>query len=386
MKANSSRALLQLIAGQGLGIDASSLNEARRAVAAGIAPGRIMLTTQEVPAGANRAELERLMKAGLRYNVCSLRQLEQVADFTAAGRLALSMRVHPGVGAGESSTRNTGDKYSCFGIHLTDIERALSLARSKGLVFDCVHVHIGSGGDPAAWSRNVERELGFLERFFPAASRINFGGGFKVARMPGETAADPAALGAYARGLLEDFYRRTGRKMIMQVEPGTWPTANAGYLVTGVIDVKSTGPDGFEFLVCNGGMEVNTRPLLYGSRHPFYVVGADGSLLSGEFDLAGLDPERDRRVVVGRCCESGDSQCLDGEHRIHARVMARPAVGDLLVVGGTGAYCSAMTPFNYNSHTQAPELLLRESGQLQLIRRAQTLEQLMQNELGLEEA
>ncbi len=383
MKANSNRALLQLIAAQGFGIDASSLNEARRARAAGIPLSSIMLTTQEVPLGADRADMERMMRGGMSYTVCSLRQLELVSDFAARRRIPLAIRVHPGQGSGESATRNTGDKYSCFGVHLSDLPRALETARGKGLVFDTVHVHIGSGGDPARWRENVDREIGFVEKHFPQAVNINFGGGLRTARMPDEVPADPAELGAYAKERLQEFHTRTGRPLVMEVEPGTYVMANAAYIVTAVIDVKNTGPDGFQFLVCSGGMEVNARPLLYGSRHPFYVVSADGELRSSEFNPGSLDPEKDLRVVVGRCCESGDSQSLDAEGRIVPRLMAEPRVGDLLVIGGCGAYCSSMSPFNYNSHGQAPEVLLRPDGRLDVIRRAQTLAHMTAHEVSL---
>jgi diaminopimelate decarboxylase len=383
MKANSSRAILQLVAREGLGIDASSLNEARRAHVAGLAYSRIMLTTQEVPLGQDRRDLEAMLHDGLRYNICSQRQLDLVADFAAANQIALSMRVHPGVGSGESATRNTGDKYSCFGIHLSILESLLASARNKGVCIDGIHVHIGSGGDPEAWRANIDLELSFVERFFPDVTRVSFGGGFKVARMPGENAADVEDLGGYAKQRFEEFYERTGRKLTMEVEPGTYIVADSGYLVTQVIDRKQTGADGFDFIVANGGMEVNSRPLLYGSSHPFYVVAADGQLLSGEFDLSGLDADADRRIVVGRCCESGDSQSLDEEGHILERVMANPKVGDYVVIGGCGAYCAAMTPFNYNSQVQAPEILARADGSLAVIRRAQNSEQIWANEVGI---
>jgi len=383
MKANSSRAILQLIHAQGVGIDASSLNEARRAHLAGIPLSHITLTSQEVQTGADRSDLESMMLGGLRYNVCSLRQLALVADFAAANRLALSMRVHPGEGSGESVTRNTGDKYSCFGVHLSDMEEAQRVAREKGVVFDSVHVHIGSGGDPEAWRNNIDRELEFADKWFPDATSVNFGGGFKVARMPGEVEADISDLGNYAKTRFEEFARRTGRKLKMEVEPGTYYVANSGYLVTRVIDKKQTGDDGFQFLVLDGGMEVNCRPLLYGSRHPFYAVSSDGKLLSSEFDLSGLSPDKDARMIVGRCCESGDSQSLDEQGRIIARPIADLAIGDLVIIGGAGAYCSSMTPFNYNSHMQAAEVLVRSDGRIALIRRTQTMEQLLANEIDL---
>ncbi|MDT8392165.1 MAG: diaminopimelate decarboxylase [Lentisphaeria bacterium] len=382
MKANSSRALLRIIAGQGINIDASSVNEALRARAAGIPADRIMLTTQEVPYGEQRENLERLMLEGMRYNVCSPRQLEKIADFAAAHDFPLSMRVHPGVGSGESATRNTGDKYSCFGVHLSDLEAALAFGREKGLIFDQVHTHIGSGGDPAVWRDNIDRELGFVETFFPDAVRVSFGGGFCVARVPGEKAADVQALGEYAKQRFEDFKQRTGRELIMEVEPGTYIVANAGYAVTRVIDLKKTGDDGFDFIVIDGGMEVNTRPLLYGSQHPLFVVSADGDMLSSDLDATAGSAEVFPQVVVGRCCESGDSQTLDGDGHICPRPLAKPVPGDFLVIGGCGAYCAAMSPFNYNSHAQAPETLLRTDGSLEIIRNPQPLEQIWQNEIG----
>jgi diaminopimelate decarboxylase len=61
--------------------------------------------------------------------------------------------------------------------------------------------------------------------------------------------------------------------------------------------------------------------------------------------------------------------------------MSEPEIGDLCIIGGTGAYCSSMTPFNYNSHTQIPEVLFTTGGDLRLIRRRQTLEQMLENEI-----
>ncbi len=377
MKANPSRALLQLITAQGLHLDTSSLNEVRRAFAAGVPYELMILTTQEVPAGKDRSDLESFIRAGLTYNVCSKRQMLLIADFAAEHKIPLSMRIHPGIGSGESASRNTGDKYSSFGVHLTDIPDVLATAAAKGIKFNRVHVHIGSGGDPAAWRENIDRELMFLEKYFPDAETINFGGGFKEARMPDETPADIQDLGQYAKQRLQEFYRRTGRKLHMEVEPGTFIVANAGYIVTRVVDKKQTGEDGFRFIILDAGMEANARPGLYGSRHPFYVVSKNGRLFSQTAD-------KKEFVIVGKCCESGDSQCLDETGEIVPRLMVEPQTDDFVLIGGTGAYCSAMSPYNYNSHAQYAEILLRRTGELQLIRKAQKLKQITQNELSLE--
>jgi diaminopimelate decarboxylase len=383
MKANSNRAILQLITGRGLGVDTSSLNEVRRASLAGMPLDRIILTTQEVPLEDDRRDLEDMILQGLKYNVCSFHQLELIADFAARNKIRLSMRIHPGLGTGESATRNTGDDYASFGIHLTDIEKATAFSRSRGLVFDELHSHIGSGGDPEIWRQNVGLELDFVEKYFADVETVNFGGGFKAARMPDEKSADVQELGSYAKERFEKFFKKTGRKLTMAVEPGTFIMANAGYIVATVIDKKQTGPQGYEFLVLNAGMEANARPLMYGSRHPFYIISKDGKLLSNEFTIMNEGDGGDSRLVVGRCCESGDCQCLDISGKIQPRQMADAEIGDYVIIGGAGAYCSSMAPFNYNSYTQIPELLLRQNGEVQVIREGQTLQQIVINERGL---
>ena len=379
LKANSTRAIIRIIDRAGLDFDASSLNEVRRALLAGVSLRRIMLTSQEVPFGEDRACLERFMLDGLKYNVCSLRQLELVVDFATEHHISLSIRLHPGIGSGESASRNTGDDYSCFGVHLSDIEDVLALASAKGALFERVHVHIGSGGSSELWQRNIDLELSLLDKYFPHANTINFGGGLSEARMPDEIGAHIDALGAYAKDKLEGYYAQTGRKLQMEIEPGTFIVANAGYVVTNILDKKSTR-SGLNFIVADGGMEMNTRPLMYGSRHPFYIISQDGELLSSEFFPATLSAGFSA-VIVGRCCESGDAQSLDKNGLCVPRAMTEPNLGDIVVIGGTGAYCSSMSPFNYNSHIQAPEVLLTQEGKLKLIRRSQTLEQIIQNEI-----
>ncbi len=79
------------------------------------------------------------------------------------------------------------------------------------------------------------------------------------------------------------YGKETNSTPLTVIEPGTFIIANAGYIVTKVIDKKESSQ--FKFLVVNGGMEMNTRPLMYGSKHPFYVVSKEGKLLSSEFDL-----------------------------------------------------------------------------------------------------
>lgn len=379
MKANPGKSILRLVAGQGLLIDASSMMEARRAQLAGIHLNKIILTAQEVPAGEDHEALKQMMLGGLLYNVCSLRQLREIGPFAAEHSIDLSIRVHPGVGTGESASRNTGDHYSCFGIHLRDVPEALDYANSLGIRFVQVHEHIGSGGDPQMWRENIDLELSFIREYFPDAHTVSFGGGLSEARMPGETAADVQMLGLYAKEKIELFYKETGRKLRMEIEPGTYIMANAGYVVTRVMDKKNTGEGGFNFLILDGGMDMNARPIMYGSVHPYYVVSRDGRLLFSEY--RDMEAGGYEAVVAGRCCESGDCQSLTMQGLSYPRKMAEPEIGDYVLIGGAGAYCSSMAPFNYNSFLQAPEVLFKMDESFELIRKRQTMEQLLQNEL-----
>lgn len=379
MKANSTRALLKTIYGEGISMDASSMNEVRRARAAGINYGDIILTTQEAPLDDEMRALEDMISQGLKYNVCSLHQLYNIGDFAAENKVSLAMRVHPGVGSGASAARNTGDKYSCFGVHLTDLEQALGYADGKGIIFDHVHVHIGSGADPDVWQSNIDLELGVVEKYFPHARTVNFGGGLREARMPEEEPADIQKLCGYAQEKIERFYLRTNRKLTMEIEPGNFLMANAGFIITKVVDKKKTGGEGLNFLVLDGGMDLNARPIFYAAEHPFYVVSGDGRLLSSEFGQKGDGDFQ--AVLVGVCCESGDSQCLN-EGRVNTpRCIGAPGIGDYVAIGGAGAYCATMSPLNYNSHLQAAEVLYTRDGELKKIRSRQSLEQLMANEI-----
>ncbi|MCL2391581.1 MAG: diaminopimelate decarboxylase [Oscillospiraceae bacterium] len=377
IKANPNRTLLKIIHDAGLHFDASSLNEVIRAHLAGIPYEKIMLTTQEVYSGQNLDLLKSLLLDGLKYNVCSLRQLYLIGDFACENYIEPGIRIHPGVGSGESATRNTGDEYSCFGIHLSDIDEALKYAWGKWIKFKHVHVHIGSGADTEMWRQNIDIELGIIEKHFKETDSVCFGGGLKEARMPDEQAADIEFLGKYAKTQIEKFNKKHKRKLKMEIEPGTFIVANSGYILTKVIDKKDTAIK--SFILTDGGMETNPRPLYYGSQHPIYILSGDGAhVKSSEFsDISG----NYSAVVAGKCCESGDCQTLDADGHAISRKMAEPEIGDLAVIGGTGAYCSSLAPFNYNSHTQVPEVLFTSSGDLKLIRKRQTMEQMLENEI-----
>jgi diaminopimelate decarboxylase len=117
------------------------------------------------------------------------------------------------------------------------------------------------------------------------------------------------------------------------------------------------------------------RPSIYGAQHPI-------TLIKRSSDAVEKTPEKPY-VVVGHCCESGDILTpAKGEPELLAtRNFSNVARGDLVLVGGTGAYASAMTSKHYNSYPEAAEVMLGSNGKAQLIRKRQALEAIWQNEV-----
>jgi diaminopimelate decarboxylase len=359
MKANPSRGILALFRDLGLDIDASSDWEVERALAAGFAPTRIQLTAQ-MPS----PRLAEHVARGVLINACSLHQLREYARVAPGGEV--SVRMNPGLGSGSTKRTNTGGPAASFGIWHEYLDEVLAVAGTHRLRISRLHTHIGSGTDPDVWARAARMTLDLAERL-PEVRLVNLGGGFKVGRMPEEPSADLARVGAHLGEELVQFRARTGRALALEIEPGTFLVALAGAIVATCVDVVDTGRDGYLFAKLDAGMPEITRPSLYGAQHPI--------------DVLATGREAADVVFVGPCCESGDilTPAPGDPEALGPRWVPRPEIGDLVVIGGAGAYCAGMATINYNSYPQAPEVML-ELDSLRLLRRRQTLEQMCANE------
>jgi diaminopimelate decarboxylase len=361
MKANPSRGVLTLFRELGLHVDASSDHEVERALCAGFPPSAIQLTSQ-MPSPRLNEHLAR----GVLYNACSLHQLE------ALGRLApgreVTVRMNPGLGTGSTKRTNTGGPASSFGIWHEYLGEVKILAERHDLRITGLHSHVGSGTDSEVWKRCTRMTLDLAAKL-PDVQRVNLGGGFKVGRMAGEPSVDLADVGAHVRDELLAFRDRDGRELHLEIEPGTYLVANAGTVVATCVDVVDTGADGYLFAKLDTGMTEVTRPSLYGAQHPIEVLA---------------EAREDADIVfVGPCCESGDilTPAPGDPEALAPRRAPRPRIGDLVLVGGAGAYCAAMSTITYNSYPQAPEIMREPDGTLRLLRRRQRLEQVWENEV-----
>lgn len=358
MKASPNRAILQIFHRMGLHMDASSGFEVSRAMAAGIPAAHLSLSAQELP-----ANLGELLDAGMQINATSLQQIETIGRLRPG--LSIGLRFNPGLGSGGTNRTNVGGPASSFGIWHQHADAAAALLKQYRLRCIRIHTHIGSGSDPAVWQRVAGLSLQQVRRF-PDVTTLDLGGGFKVARMSTEKSTNLQEVAVPVREALEAFAAETGRKIHLEIEPGTYLVANAASIISRIQDVVDTGADGYTFYRLDTGMTDVLRPSLYGAQHPLVVVPAA--------DRPAAPPRE--AIVVGHCCESGDilTPAPGDPEALAPRRLSPAQTGDWMVIEGVGAYCSAMCTRNYNSFPASPEVLLASGGGHRLIRRPQPVE------------
>ena len=153
--------------------------------------------------------------------------------------------------------------------------------------------------------------------------------------------------------------------MTSRVEPGRYLVAESGVLVAEVRATKAQGSQ--HFVMVDAGFRDLARPALYGSFHGMEILHADGTLATGA-----IQPT----VVAGPLCESGDVFTQGEGGVVLQRDLPVAQVGDMLVIHDTGAYGASMSS-NYNTRPLIPEVLVEENGQARLIRRKQTVAELI---------
>lgn len=332
-------AIVSIFQDAGLHFDASSSYEVLELIDRGVDPTHISLSSQQ-PAH----DLDALLSKGVRYVATSLRQLELfIASPVRPATVAL--RVNAGLGSGGTNRTTTGGVSSSFGLWHAYVPQALEKARAVGVQIDRLHMHIGSGADPAVWGTAMDVALS-VAKTMPDVVTLDIGGGYKVHRYGDEQEADMTAIAAIFSDRLTRFAAETGRKLRLEIEPGTWLVAHAGVLLAQVIDIVDTGADGYTFLRLNTGMNDILRPSIYGAQHVIEVL-SDA-------------PEKKKYVVVGHNCESGDilTPAKGNPEVIEPRELTAAQIGDIVVIRDVGAYCESMATHGYNSFPNAKSIFL----------------------------
>jgi diaminopimelate decarboxylase len=341
VKANPHREVLRVFLDMGLSFDASSEFEATHLLAAGIPASRVALNSQQLP--GNLTDV--VQRQGVFFTATSLHQLEEYGR--ALPGTNVGVRLNPGKGSGASNRVTTGGPSAGFGVWHEYIPQLNEIAKRHRLTISKVHTHIGAGTDPEAWKQVAAVTLD-LAKQFPDATTVSLGGGFKVARMPDERTADLQEIGGHVTTLLEQFAAETGRKLHLEIEPGTFLTALCGVLVSRVIDITDTGKNGFTFIRLDTGMNDILRPTMYGALHPITVHSEA--------------KEHHDYVVIGHNCESGDilTPVRGNSEEILPRRLAMAQIGDLVTIGAAGAYCASMRAKDYNFFKNAEEVIVDE--------------------------
>ncbi|MBT1835417.1 diaminopimelate decarboxylase [Enterobacter cloacae] len=366
-KACSNIHILRLMREQGVKVDSVSLGEIERALAAGYDPktdpDAIVFTADLI----DDATLARVHELQIPVNAGSVDMLEQLGQVSPGHRVWL--RVNPGFGHGHSQKTNTGGENSKHGIWYADMPAALEVLQRYNLKLVGIHMHIGSGVDYG----HLEQVCGAMVRhvidFGQDLEAISAGGGLSIPYREGEEAIDTDHYYGLWSAARDKVAAHVGHPVKLEIEPGRFLVAESGVLVAQVRSVKEMGSR--HFVLIDAGFNDLMRPSMYGSYHHISALAADGRDLT--------DAPRIDTVVAGPLCESGDVFTQQEGGKVETRALPEVKPGDYLVLHDTGAYGASMSS-NYNSRPLLPEVLF-DNGKARLIRRRQTIQELLALEL-----
>jgi diaminopimelate decarboxylase len=373
VKANSNGAILKLLAQVGAGFDIVSGGELFRVLKAGGAAAKCTFAG----VGKSREEIEYALDEGvLSFNVESEAELERIDRIARDKRVRapIALRVNPDVDAGTHRYVSTGRSENKFGIALDRVAAVYAqAARLPNILLRGIQMHIGSQiTDAAPFAEAIakvtplilELKQKYPLEFFSVGGGIGivYESSFASGSRDWWTEKDRVAATMTLPLTIHDYtaaiappLREIGLRVLL--EPGRLLVGNAGVLLTRVRYLKQTGHK--KFVIVDAGMNDLIRPALYQSYHEIVPVQEP------------VGAERESVDVVGPVCESGDFFAQDRE-------LPEMKEGDLVALMSAGAYGFAMAS-NYNSRPLPAEVLV-ERERLSLIRRRQTMQDLVREE------
>jgi diaminopimelate decarboxylase len=351
VKANSNLRLLRWLADRGLGFDVVSRGELARTSEVGVSPQEVVFAG----VGKTTEELEAAVRAGVwMINVESIEEAGILSEIARRerSRANLSLRINPDVDARTHRHITTGRGVDKFGIALAELEVLLEWLEGRDEI-DLVglHMHIGSQiTDSGPYAEAIGVLAGAARR---AAARgyairwLNAGGGFGIAYR-GQPVPGPAEYAAAIVPAVREL------AVTLVLELGRYLVGPAGCLVTRVLYRKPR--DGHMLAIVDAGMNDLLRPALYDAEHRIVPVEESES-------------EPVTTDVAGPICESSD---FLGRNRMLPPLER----GALLAILDAGAYGMAMAS-HYNSHPRAAEVWIDEGGGVELIRRRETIDDVL---------
>lgn len=343
--------ILKLINNIGCNVDCSSINEAKLALHAGFDPSRVLYTSN----GITFSEIEEAQSLGIHINIDSLSNLEKFGK-KYGHSYPVGIRLRPNIMAGGNLKISTGHDKSKFGIPVDQIDELLKIVADNNIFIKNLHIHTGSEiKDVAVFVKGIEVLFDIIP-LFKELEVIDLGGGFKVPYKQGDAETDINLLAQEVGKAFANHPNPNGKPLQVWFEPGKYLVSECGYLITEVSVLKTTKTTTFASV--NSGFNHLIRPMFYDSYHKITNIS---------------NPEGEEHVytITGNICET-DTFATD-------RQLPEISEGDLLVFANAGAYGFEMSS-NFNSRYKPAEVLVKE-GEFHLIRRRDTFEDLLRNQL-----
>lgn len=335
----------------GCGTDCSSMTELMLSHAMGIPGEDIMFSSNDTPA----EEFAYAARIGATINLDDITHIDFLEKTLGYLPKTISCRFNPGgyFSLGTDIMDNPGD--AKYGFTTEQMFEGYRILKAKGVEHFGIHAFLASNTVTNAYYPELAKQL------FELAVRlkqetgadirfINLSGGIGIPYRPDQEPNDIRVIGESVRKVYEEVLVPAGMgDVAIYTELGRFMMAPYGHLVTQVIHQKHIYKEYLGVDACAVNL---MRPAMYGAYHHITVPGKDGQPCDHMYDVA------------GSLCENNDKFAID-------RMLPRVEIGDYLVIHDTGAHGFAMG-YNYNGKLKSAELLLREDGSVQLIRRAET--------------
>ena len=351
VKATPNPKIVKIFADNGAGADCSSLAELLISKKAGLSNKNIILTSNDTPV----EEFEKALELGAIINLDDISHLDFLANNAGLPEI-LCFRYNPADISNEGNDIIGKPQDAKYGLTRKQIFEAYKSARDKGVKHFGLHTMVASNElytqiflTTAEIMFNLALEL--KQKLNIELEFINLGGGIGIPYKPEQNPVDLDAVGAGIHRLYDEILVKNNLRPSLAMESGRAMTGNAGWLVSTVRHLKHTYKN---YVGLDSCMADLMRPALYGAYHHITVVGKENKPLDHVYD------------VTGSLCENNDKFAID-------RDLPEVEVGDILIIHDTGAHGHAMG-FNYNGKLRHAELLIRENGKIEMIRRAETIE------------
>lgn len=351
VKATPNPFLIQILNEYGCGCDCSSKTELMLSQALGITGDGIMFSSNDTPA----EEYELAAKLGAIINLDDITHIEFVEKILGKLPETMSCRFNPG-GVFKMSNGimdNPGD--SKYGFTTEQMFEGYRILKEKGVKHFGIHAFLASNTVtneyyPTLAKQMFELAVQLKEQTGADIRFINLSGGVGIPYLPDKEGNDIRVIGEGVRKVYEEVLVPAGMgDVAIYTEMGRFMMGPYGQLVTKAIHEKHTYKEYIGVDACAVNL---MRPAMYGAYHHITVLGKEDAPCDHKYD------------VTGSLCENNDKFAID-------RMLPKIEKGDYLVIHDAGAHGFSMG-YNYNGKLKCAELLLREDGSMQMIRRAET--------------